>query len=188
MASQAHSSISALCCTILQPQTSSLGVSMGIPPHPCTRLLTNTSLVISFPLHSWGRYTIKKDLCCPLSPISPLNVTEQREKSQHFGERREAVITLERHQALKRRWLERTDQRPSAYRVYLCQRTKLELKTSSDENFLYSTGLNLGKSPTELKLEQSQLQSQLDPNPKKEQEQLLFHFPGDLISDVQGER
>lgn len=134
------------------PHTSSLGGGMGIPPHPSALLLANTSLVTRFPLHSWGKYTIKKDLCCPLSPISPPNATEPRERSWHFRETREAAVTLERHQALKWRWLERADQRPRADGAYPWHRTKPELKTTSNQDFLLSTGLNLGKRPTEFQL------------------------------------
>ena len=89
---------------------SELAWASSHPPH--ARLLTNTSLVMSFPLHSRGRYVIKKDLCCPLSSISPLNTREQTERSLLFRERTEAVVMLKKHQALKWRWLERTDRDP----------------------------------------------------------------------------
>lgn len=108
MASQAHTSISAWCCPILQTLESAWA---SPPPLRCS----NTSLVMSFPLHSPGRSAIKKDLCCPLSPISPLSVTEQREKAALRGEERGSNNRDTRHTSED--GLERADQRPRAYGV-----------------------------------------------------------------------
>lgn len=84
-------------CPVLQPSSPPrfpLGGSEGISPRP------STSLVRSFPPRSGDRLAVKKDLCCPLPPVSPLNATVG-ERRQHFGERSEALTTRERHRVLR---------------------------------------------------------------------------------------
>lgn len=105
------------------------------PPLRCS----NTSLVTSFPLHSPGRSAIKKDLCCPLSPISPPSATEPIEKPALWGEERgsENRETPGTQVEMASRGLIRD---PGLTGFYSCHRTKPELKMSSNEDFRCSTG------------------------------------------------
>lgn len=89
-----HTQESLPCAAALFTPTLPPWRQRGHLPRPCT------SLVRSFPPRSGGRLAVKKDLCCPLPPVNPLNTTDGKRR-QHFRERSEALTTRERHHVLR---------------------------------------------------------------------------------------